>query len=202
MLCNHGQEIKLRQPQLNGCHDSDHAMCVWMRGKSPSTLRSVLFTASKDPAGTIYLKDTLTMPKCTYSGSASSLQNFHTAPDGDLEPIPRPGASRAFGTLEIQRLALFPLSKCSHSTALKALFMHLVLVRDRPIIEPVQQSSFAYKLVEQAALPYQLLWSVEFCHLPLLENDNSVRVQDRVDAMGDGDDGSVLEDRTSKRCLQ
>ena len=66
----------------------------------------------------------------------------------------------------------------------------------------VQEACFPHQLIKEPSSVDQLVWGVEFGHFPLLQDYNSVRVQNRVDTMSDCDDGPVLEHSASKCGLQ
>jgi hypothetical protein len=59
------------------------------------------------------------------------------------------------------------------------------LVASLQTFHRTQKAGFAHELVEQALLLDQLLRSVEFLDLALVEYDNAVAVKDCVDTMGD-----------------
>lgn len=57
----------------------------------------------------------------------------------------------------------------------------------------VKQTSLLGQLVEAATLLDQVGWCVEFRHSALVKDDDTIRVDDSVDAMRDCDDRAVLE---------
>jgi hypothetical protein len=66
----------------------------------------------------------------------------------------------------------------------------------------VEQAGLLGELVEFAATLDQLCGRVELRHTPLVQNDDTIGVDDRVDAVRDRDDGSVLEDAAAQGALQ
>lgn len=66
----------------------------------------------------------------------------------------------------------------------------------------VNQACLLGKLVESPALLDQLGWCVEFRHPALFENDDSIRVDDRVDPVRDRNDRSILEDAAAQSALE
>lgn len=70
----------------------------------------------------------------------------------------------------------------------------------------VNQASFLGKLVEPATSFDQLRWRVELRHTALVQDDDSIRINDGIDAVRNRDDGAVLEDTatqgTLKQCVR
>lgn len=65
----------------------------------------------------------------------------------------------------------------------------------------VKQARLLDELVKLSATPDQRCWGIEFRHCPSVQNDNPVRVDDRVDPVRDRNDGAVLEDAAAQRAL-
>lgn len=66
----------------------------------------------------------------------------------------------------------------------------------------IEQSSFSDKLIEQAPFSDELCGSAEFSNLAAVEHNDPVRIQNSVDAMGDGDDRAAREAAAPEICLQ
>jgi hypothetical protein len=66
----------------------------------------------------------------------------------------------------------------------------------------VEQAGLLGELVEFSATLDQLCGRVELRHTPLVQNDDTIGVDDRVDAVRDRNDGSVLEDAAAQGALQ
>jgi len=71
--------------------------------------------------------------------------------------------------------------------------MHCSVLRPDAFDDGAKQVRFLYKLVEQTFPLDQLSWAIEFGNLSVIEYHNTVRIKNGVDAMSNGDDGSVLE---------
>lgn len=70
----------------------------------------------------------------------------------------------------------------------------------RVVGDLVEESSFSHEFVEKASLLHELRRRIEFCHLALLEDYDTIRVQNGVDPMRNGDNSSVIEHGTAQ-CL-
>jgi len=66
----------------------------------------------------------------------------------------------------------------------------------------VSQPSLLDKPVEGTPLADEVLGRAELRDLTLIKHDDAVRVEDGVDAVGDGDDGAVREKGRAQRRLQ
>jgi hypothetical protein len=67
-----------------------------------------------------------------------------------------------------------------------------------PVLRPgaldgAQQVRFPHKFVEQTSSSDQFCRSIEFRDFPMIKYDYAIGVQDGVNAVRDGDDGSVFE---------
>ena len=67
---------------------------------------------------------------------------------------------------------------------------------------PVHQPRLLHKLIEQALLLDQPPRRVELLHRARLEHHDAITVQDGVDAVGNGDDGALREQRGAQRGLE
>lgn len=66
----------------------------------------------------------------------------------------------------------------------------------------MQELSLLDQLVEQALAPDELRRRIELSDLAPVEDDDAVVVEDRVDPMGDCDDGAAAELLAPQRRLQ
>lgn len=66
----------------------------------------------------------------------------------------------------------------------------------------VNQPSLLGKLVEPTTSLDQLRRRVEFRHPALVQHDDPIRVDDRVDAVRNRDDGAILEDTAAQGTLE
>jgi hypothetical protein len=71
--------------------------------------------------------------------------------------------------------------------------MRCSVLRPDALDNGTKQIRFFYKLVEQTFPLDQLGWGIEFGDLSVVEHHDAVRIEDGIDAMSNGDDGSVLE---------
>ena len=62
-----------------------------------------------------------------------------------------------------------------------------------PVSEVVQQACLPDEFVEKPSSADQFPRGIEFGHLSLLQHDDAIRVQDRVDSMRNRDDGTIFE---------
>lgn len=62
----------------------------------------------------------------------------------------------------------------------------------------VDKSSFFDQFVEQPLSSNELRWSIEFGNLTTIEDHDAIGIKDSIDAMRNGDDGSLLEDITTQ----
>jgi hypothetical protein len=74
------------------------------------------------------------------------------------------------------------------------------LRRDRAVA--VEQASFLSELVEFAAAFDKLCRCVKLSHSPLVQNDDPVGVDDRVDAVRNCDDSPIRKDAAAQGALQ
>lgn len=66
----------------------------------------------------------------------------------------------------------------------------------------VEQTGLFGKLIEFAATLDQLRRRIKLSHSPLVQNDDPVRVNDGVDAVRNGNNGSIREDAAAQGPLQ
>ena len=93
------------------------------------------------------------------------------------------------------------LAVLDHLRRMLAVLLHPLQSRLDPTL-CIQQASLLDQLVKQALPLDQFSRRIELGDFSGLEDDDAVRVENGVDAMGDGDDGAVLEGGSSKRGLQ
>lgn len=69
-------------------------------------------------------------------------------------------------------------------------------------LDTAEQIRFLDQIVEQALLPNELSRTVEFGDSAPIQYDDAVTVQDRIDPVGNGDDGLILEHAGTQGGLQ
>jgi len=105
----------------------------------------------------------------------------------------------------IERPGIFPLAQFvsakMQDEEAKSSHMHCSVLQAATLGDGAKQTRLLYKLVEQTFLIDQLGRAVEFGNLTVIEHYDAIRIEDGVDAMSDGDDGSVLEHVAAQSCL-
>jgi hypothetical protein len=71
--------------------------------------------------------------------------------------------------------------------------VHGSVLQPNALDDGAKQIRFPHKLVEQTFPLDQLGWRIEFGNFSVVEHHYAVRIQDGVDAVSNGDNGSVLE---------
>ena len=118
-----------------------------------------------------------------------------------FHPVPRtffkPSSTHAH-SWRSQPTAPHPLCTRTHEQSNKLTLSPLPSL----LQQSLQQPRLPNQPIKQSLLPHQLPRGIELGHLPGVQHDDAVGIENGVYAMGDGDDGTVFEDGAAERGLE